>query len=275
MRAGWWGICLAALLIAGCAADAPSMGGPKAAKTQTPGVHKSTTKQSAPDLKDAAAINVQLGVRYLNRGDLRLAKLKLDRALEQQPNVSEVQWAYALLQQRLGEKALAEKHFRKAIALDPKDAFAHNNFGVFLCANNRLDEAQKEFERAYTNPLYETPQAALTNAGMCHQKGGNVPEAERRLRQALEVKRDYPPALLEMAKINFEQGLYVPAQAFLKRHTDAAGENPESLWLAIRTEWQLNQFEAAARLGERLKKDFADSKEAGLYLQTERSRKAP
>src|SRR5262245_9149611 len=95
---------LAALMIAGWAGwrrDQASNASPRNAKSPLPAVHKSTTQQSTPDLKNAAAINVQLGVRYLNRGELKLAKVKLERALEQQPNVSEVQWAYALLQQRL------------------------------------------------------------------------------------------------------------------------------------------------------------------------------
>ncbi len=36
---------------------------------------------------------------------------------------------------------------------------------AFLCQEGRLEEAEKTFLRAAANPLYETPEIAITNAG--------------------------------------------------------------------------------------------------------------
>ena len=259
------------LLLAACSSDGElrprGKAGSEASAKPTPGVHRKTTEKTAPDYAEAAAINVRLGVNYLNRGELRLAKIKLDRALEQKPDLPEAHWTYALLQQRLGEPRLAETHFKKALALDPKDALARNNYGVFLCAQDRIDEALKEFERAYRNPLYETPEAALTNAGSCQKKAGDQPQAERLYRIALDKNPNYGTALLKMAELSYEQGLYVPAQAFLRRYTKAQGESANALWLQIQTEQRLGNAESAAALGTRLKARFPESAETARYLQ--------
>ncbi len=36
---------------------------------------------------------------------------------------------------------------------------------VILCQQNRLDEAENTFLKAAANPLYESPEIAITNAG--------------------------------------------------------------------------------------------------------------
>ena len=42
----------------------------------------------------------------------------------------------------------AETEYLKAIALDPSDADAHNNFGALLANTQRLKRAEKEFRKA-------------------------------------------------------------------------------------------------------------------------------
>ena len=53
-------------------------------------------------LNDAASINVQLGLAYLQQGNVELARDKLERALSQNPKNPAVQTAVASLYDRLG-----------------------------------------------------------------------------------------------------------------------------------------------------------------------------
>src|SRR5262249_48974719 len=64
---------------------------------------------------DASNYNMQLGMAYLNQGDLGLAKQKLERAVHENPGDPNVHSAMAMLQDRLGQPQLADKEFKTAL----------------------------------------------------------------------------------------------------------------------------------------------------------------
>lgn len=229
-----------------------------------------TQQQVTPDQK-AAGINVQLGISYLNEGKLELANAKLERALKEDPDSALGHWSYALLQQRLGNNASAEEHFRKAIELDPKDSMAHNNYGNFLCDHDRLEEADQQFQEAVKNPLYSYPESAYTNAGTCAQKGAKVDVAEAYYRQALKKNPNYVPALFQMMKLSFERGHYLQSRAFAQRYEQTARQSPETLWLSYQIEHKLGNRPEAESYAAKLKTQFPDSKETAQLLELERN----
>ena len=73
------------------------------------------------DKLGAASYNAQLGAKYLQAGRLKLANEKLEKALKQNPDSSEVNHFYAILQQRIGNNTAATKYFKKAIQINKKD----------------------------------------------------------------------------------------------------------------------------------------------------------
>ena len=105
----------------------------------------------------ASAINVQLGIGYLEQNDLQLASEKLLKALRQDPDSASAHNAYAILQERLKQYDLAEYHYKRAVKLDPKDSLSANNYGAFLCRNGRELESEEYFLQALKNPLYKPP----------------------------------------------------------------------------------------------------------------------
>lgn len=219
----------------------------------------------------AARINVQLGARYLDQGNLELASIKLERALKQDPRLATAHWTYALLQIRLGRPKMAERHFRKAIELDPEDSLAHNAYGAFLCDAGRLSEAQGQFEQALANPLYDRPETALTNAGVCALKESNAKKAEDYFRQALDKNPRFAPALYEMARLTYEQHNYAQTRDYLGRYEKAAGHNAHTLWLAVQTETELGNRSAAGSYALQLKHKYPDSREAAQLSEMERN----
>ncbi len=116
---------------------------------------------------DASNYNMQLGMAYLNQGELGLAKEKLDRAVAENPGDPNVHSAMAMLQDRLGHPDQADKEFKAALSLGPRSPDVLNNYAVYLCRSGRADEGVKAFEEAAHNALYRTPEAAYTNAGVC------------------------------------------------------------------------------------------------------------
>ncbi len=242
MRMGWLAALLAALWLAGCAA---------------------TGGQVDPQRRQVADVNVRLGLAYLEQGKLAQARTKLERALRAAPRWSRTQWAWALLQERLGELDEAERHYRKAVRYDPQDARAWNNFGVFLCRNGQVDEGLAAFEKAADNPLYRTPERALVNAGLCALKAGREVKAEEYLRRALEHDPHDVTALYHMARLTYDQKRYLTARAYQQRLTDALGRpDPKALWLCARIEQALANYDEARRCARRLRRLFPTAPEA-------------
>ena len=209
----------------------------------------------------ASAVNVQLGIGYLQQNNLELASQKLTKALGQNPKSAAAHNAYAILQDRLNQLDLAEYHYEKATKLDRNDSQAANNYGTFLCKNGREIESEKYFLQALDNPLYSTPEYAYTNAAVCLLKVDKVNAARGYLRKALTEKSDFAPALLTMSGLLFNEMDYKGAWSYLDRYHLVAKPNPRSLWLSIQAASKIDASADVTELVERLKTDFPDSRE--------------
>ena len=133
-----------------------------------------------------AETNLNLGIAYMQRGDYEKALEKLDRAYKADPNYYSTHYAYGLLYQQIGKPALAEEHFRKALRLNPTDSATRNGYGQFLCQQGKYEKAEKLFQEAAANPLYQTPEVPLSNAGLCAAGHQDDASAEKFFRRALD-----------------------------------------------------------------------------------------
>jgi type IV pilus assembly protein PilF len=217
----------------------------------------------------ASAVNVQLGIGYLQQNKLELASEKLTKAVRQDPDSAAAHNAYAILQDRLQQYELAKYHYERATELDPDDSQAANNYGTFLCRRGREREAEEYFIQATRNPLYRTPEYAYTNAAICLQKIGETEDALEYLRKALAAKSDFAAALLAMADIKFEAGDYEAARLYVDRFHLVARPSAKSLWLAIQNTLQLDGRADISELVKQLETGFPDSKEYQAWLQTQ------
>ncbi len=214
-----------------------------------------------PDLKEASRLNTRLGIDYMQKGRLELAREKLQRAVEQDDDNAVAHSFLAFIYSRRGEADKAERAYRRALAIDGRNPDTLNNFGIFLCEQGRREEAERYFMQAAQAPQYTRPEAALTNAGVCLRS--QAPErAESYLREALRKNPKFPEALAQMAALSVARGEYLKARAFLQRYEAVAPHIAETLWLAIQTERQLGDAAAAARYARMLRESFPDSVEA-------------
>ncbi|YAF53775.1 Tetratricopeptide repeat [Pseudomonas sp. E141] len=118
-----------------------------------------------------------------NQGDK--AWTVLDRALKQYPDDLNLLYTRAMLAEKRNDLAQMEKDLRLIIQRDPDNAMALNALGYTLSdRTTRYAEAKVLIEQAHQlNP--EDP-AVLDSLGWVHFRLGNLDEAERLLRQALE-----------------------------------------------------------------------------------------
>ncbi len=221
-------------------------------------------------INSPARLNVELGKAYIHEGDFKQAMVKLQRAIDDAPNYPEAHGTLAILNWRLGEKDKAEREFREAIRLDPGDPQFHNNYGVFLCEQEQYDKAEEQFMDALKNPLYETPEHAHTNAGLCALRHSDTGSAEKHFRAALRRNPKFPVALLKMGEISYQGAHYLQARAYLQRYAEVGQTTAESLWLGVRTERKLNDRDAASSYALRLRAKFPDSEQTRLLLNSDK-----
>lgn len=218
----------------------------------------------------AGDVYVKLAVAYMREGHLDVALQKVKQALAVEPANAEAHNVIALLYERLDEDDLAERHFKRSLKLDPRNSYVLNAYASYLCRQQRFEEADKTFLKALDNPLYQTPEVALTNAGICASRNNDLAKAESYLRRALTHNGNFPLALIQMAQLSFQIGENLSSRAYLQRYLERSKPTPASLWLGIQNERVLGDRNAVSSYSLMLKNNFPDSREVQLLRELER-----
>jgi type IV pilus assembly protein PilF len=185
---------------------------------------------------NAANVYLQLGVRYLNLNKLEIAKENLQHAIRLDSKNAQAFNALAFLDEKLNKMDDARSHYQTAIALTPDDLGIKNNYGRFLCEQGEIENGMALLITTTTDGLNERPWLAMTNLGRCYMQLAKYQEAETYFTQALQLNQNYPPALLEMQKINYQQGNFSAARVYLNRYAQVSEHTPESLLIAAQIE---------------------------------------
>jgi type IV pilus assembly protein PilF len=208
---------------------------------------------------DASNYNMQLGMAYLNQGDLGLAKEKLDRAVAENPSDPNVHSAMAMLQDRLGHPDQADKEFKAALSLGPRSPDVLNNYAVYLCRSGRVDDGVKAFEEAAHNALYRTPEAAYTNAGVCLRGAKRDTQAAMSFRKALRVKPQFAEAAYQLADLDFRRGEIKDARETVDQFIGAFEPTPDLLLVGVQIARKQGDRMAEEKFARKLRMDFPSS----------------
>ncbi len=232
-----------------------------------------TTTTSGPKPSDtsAAEYNVQLGFAYIKQGNLALAKEKLERAEKQDSSNPAVHSALGLLYERLGDPKAADRQYATALRLAPRDPEIENNYAIYLCRNGRVDEGVKRFEAAARNPLYRTPDAAFTNAGVCQRGAGRFVDAEKNFLRALQVRPNSAEAAFQLGDLRLQQGATAQAGADVDHFLEAFRATPELLLLRVHIARATGDRLNEEKFSRRLRIDFPDSDQARALAASARN----
>jgi type IV pilus assembly protein PilF len=209
--------------------------------------------------ESAASYNLQLGVAYMQQGNLALAREKLDRARDQNPRDPRVHSALALLEERLGKPAEADRHYRAARRLAPADPDIGNNYAVYLCRSGRVDDGVRGFTEVARNPLYRTPEAAYTNAGVCLRGAGRMEEASMQFARALALRPGHAEAAFQLGDLDLERGMLVEGRAIVDRFLETQRPTADLLLLGVRIARAQGDRLAEERFARRLRVEFPDA----------------
>ncbi len=261
MRFRTWTIALAmglALGLVGCRHDPGIIKFPSQMTNLKTAPHD-TAKE---DKRAAAQTHTQLGVAYMQQGHLKEADAALHKAIGFDDQYVPAHTMLAILDWHIDRLQDADQEFRAAIALDPSNGDTNNNYGKFLCAQDKPQDAMRYFKKALADPFYKTPALANSNAGECLLQGNDLTGAERYLRKALEIDPNFSAALLGMAELDYRKHDAFAARGYLQRFEAAGQASAGSLLLGYQIATRLGDKDSATSYRNRLQDQFPNSAQA-------------
>ena len=139
-----------------------------------------------------------LAVRYLDVGQVALAREHLERAIALAPDFADAHYNLGGVALAEGDTAAAGASYRRAVALRPDYPEAHNNLGGVLAATGALDEALVHYRLAVRlDPGHSGAHYNLANVLLAR---GESTEAIRHYRLALEAAPDDPEVMNNLAR---------------------------------------------------------------------------
>ena len=252
-------ICMSAIFITAC---------------QTP------TTMVKKDPEKAIKVRTQLAAEYIKSGDLDSAKRTLDQALEMNSRDSAANMMMGILLQQEGSKVSMDKadaYFKRAISADPKNAQARNNYGTYLYQIERYNDAIEQLNVAGTTLGYDQRYKAFENVGRIYLKLGDMPNAEKSFKQALQVNRDSYISMLELSEIFYLKQQTAAATQLYEQFVRGVGQKNQgarALWIGIRNARANSDTMGMQALVNQLRALFPESPEYQRYLQLQYSTEA-
>lgn len=225
-----------------------------------------TSTRKFEESDDAALQNYQLGARYYHNGSYKIAKERLERALELDPKMANAHYTLALTYEQLGNPRLATKHYGRAVQVAPDNYDARNAYAVFLCRQQRFGDAVQQFNKALKLPDNGEKFVMYTNAGACMTQKPDYEKAEEYFRKALREKPTHAEALVQLAALKFKIGDCLQSRAFLQRYLSGDKTSPGTLYLGVQVERCLEDDRATTDYVNQLLREFPNSPEARRVL---------
>jgi type IV pilus assembly protein PilF len=213
------------------------------------------------DPRTRARAHTELGALYFQDGNLIVALEELTLAAAIDPDYAPAFATRGLVLYYVKELESAEKDFQRALDLDEKNPEISNNYGWFLCQTDRARESIQYFERAYKNPLYQTPANAYLNAGACLIKLGELDAAQDALERSQRLAPGNPQAIYHLADVSYRRGNFDAARKRMTEVVRLVEPGPEMLWLLLRIERRLRNRADEQSLAAQLRRKFPDSAE--------------
>lgn len=226
-------------------------------------------KSQHVDNIEASEARVTLGLNYLKAGQWQRARDNLEKALDFAPNHDRALSAMAYYYQQVDAPEAAEAMYRRALRQSPHNGDVQNNYGVFLCSQQRYDEAIAAFEKALKQPDYHQTSASYENAAFCSLKKGARQQAMAYFGKALAYDPYRPKSILQLARLELDTQHVKQARARLLKFNQRYGYQADSLWLLYRLEMQAGRPQAAEQYIDLLEQMYPNSQQYQKYLANE------
>lgn len=219
---------------------------------------------------DMAATRVSLGLGYLKMGNMPQAKQNLEKAKNFAPDMVQVYTAFAHYYETVGEHKLTIESYEKALSIKSDDADTLNNYGVYLCRQDEIEAAEKQFLKAIAVPTYILVAKSYENLSACFLRKDDFTKTEMYLNKAILHSPSSASTLFQMVRLQYAMGNYKLAKAFEQRFEKVTRRfSSQSLALFYKVHYKLEQRSTAKNYATMLVKMYPQSWEAQQYLLNE------
>ncbi len=244
-----------ASVLAGCASKEPQTPATQSRADQPP------IKQEEATPRYKAELRTELAAGYYERGQMEIALEELAAAEKFDSTYAKIYDIYGLVYTMIGDPVKAEANFRRALSIAPNESEFRQNYGAFLCTHGRARESIAEFEAAYRNPLYKTPEIPLINAGKCSVSIGDVAAADSYFRRALGVAPGNTIAAYNLALLSYRTQKYDDARRQMRIVMQQTNPPPEALYLGACVEKKLGDRPSEQSYVTQLRNRYPDAAE--------------
>ncbi|HEV2417902.1 MAG TPA: winged helix-turn-helix domain-containing protein [Terriglobia bacterium] len=167
--------------------------------------------------------------RFISLGDgNERATQAVEKAIALDPSIPESYVLRAAILSRSNPRRPGiEDAYRRALALNPSDAEAHEQYGLFLRDAGRFNDALRQMHEAVVlNPL--SPREHML-AGWVMLDAGRDEESSSEFQKTLGIVPNYPPGLYFMALVKERHNQWADAVALLEKSVESSGRTPKYL----------------------------------------------
>lgn len=227
------------------------------------------TKKASPE--KAVESYVALGISYLRQGDPSMARKKIERALDIDPESAPAHNAMALFWQDRGEAELANKEYLLALDYDDDYSPANYHYGRFLMVVGKPGGCEY-LRKAARDVDYEGRKSAFEDLGLCYFSQRDNKKAIAAYEKAWQLEGGSLVASMNLTAIYVDQKRFDLAERWFKRFETSLKRSTEkhtslSLWLGIQIAKASRDRNAEANYAFKLKKSFPKSDEYKRYLK--------
>lgn len=220
------------------------------------------TESDEPESRKRATNRLKLAVLYFQDAKLNFALDEVKQAIVNDPNWFEPYGMRGLIYLQTGEFALAETSFQKALSINPQSADTMHNYGFLLCKMKRPAEAMRWFAAALADPGYGQRAKTWSAQGNCQLANGQSADAEVSYLHSFELDAGNPATGYSLASLLFQRGEMQKALFYARRVNNGERATAESLWLGIKIERSLGNWDAQSQLEDQLRRRFGQSSQA-------------
>jgi type IV pilus assembly protein PilF len=246
---------LSLLLLAGLSGCAGG-GSSASAKPET------FTESDEPENRKRATNRLKLAVLYFQDAKYNFALDEIKQAILIDPNWSEPYGMRGLINMQTGDYRLAELSFQKALEINPQASDIKHNYGFLLCKMQRPVQGMKMFAAALADAGYGQRAKTWAEQGNCQLANGMKAEAEASYLRSYELDPGNPATGFNLASLLVQRGELKRAQFYARRINNSDRASAESLWLGIKIERSLGAADAQAQLESQLRRRFGQSIQA-------------
>jgi type IV pilus assembly protein PilF len=250
--------CALSALLAACSTEQRN--------TQVAGTPDKVPSEEA-DAQKRAHARMELASAYFSRGQLNTALEQVQIAIASDPNYGEAYNLRGLIYANLGEQALAEESFKRALQINARDADAMHNYAWYLCQQKRYPESFAMFSQALAVPQYRGTARTLLAQGVCQAHAGELADAEASLVRSYELDPTSPVTATKLSDVLSRRGDYEACPLLHSSRQRVPGRQRADAVARGADRSELGNRQGASEFGTQLRNRFPDSREAAFFAR--------